>query len=76
VWSLKLERWGSPLVQEKYQEEKACDKRHPCHIIITISSSSFSSSWMWCLLFQFQNSTSVLIDSSCDSSSVWARAVR
>jgi len=23
------ERWGSPLVQEKYQEEKACDKRHP-----------------------------------------------
>ena len=28
VWSLKPERWGSPLVQEKYQEEKACDKRH------------------------------------------------
>jgi hypothetical protein len=27
VWSLK--RWGSPLVQEKYREEKACDKRHP-----------------------------------------------
>jgi hypothetical protein len=27
VLSLKLERWGSPLVQEKYQEEKACDKR-------------------------------------------------
>ena len=27
VWSLKPERWGSPLVQEKYQEEKACDKR-------------------------------------------------
>jgi hypothetical protein len=26
---LKPERWGSPLVQEKYQEEKACDKRHP-----------------------------------------------
>jgi hypothetical protein len=25
--SLKPERWGSPLVQEKYQEEKACDKR-------------------------------------------------
>jgi hypothetical protein len=24
---LKLGRWGSPLVQEKYQEEKACDKR-------------------------------------------------
>jgi len=27
VRSLKPERWGSPLVQEKYQEEKACDKR-------------------------------------------------
>jgi len=25
---LKPERWGSLLVQEKYQEEKACDKRH------------------------------------------------
>jgi len=29
VWSLKSERWGSLLVQEKCQEEKACDKRHP-----------------------------------------------
>ena len=27
MWSLKPERWGPPLVQEKYQEEKACDKR-------------------------------------------------
>jgi hypothetical protein len=27
VLNLKPERWGSPLVQEKYQEEKACDKR-------------------------------------------------
>jgi hypothetical protein len=26
---LKPERWGSKLVQEKYQEEKVCDKRHP-----------------------------------------------
>jgi len=34
---LKPEQWGSPLVQEKYQEEKACDKRYPyCIIIITI----------------------------------------
>jgi len=32
VWSLKPERWGSPLVQEKYQEENACDKRHPYRI--------------------------------------------
>jgi predicted Fe-S protein YdhL (DUF1289 family) len=28
VWSLKPERWGSLLVQENYQEEKACDKRY------------------------------------------------
>ena len=27
-WSLKPERWGSPLVQEKYHEEKPCDKVH------------------------------------------------
>ena len=29
-------QWGSPLVQEKYQEEKVCDKRHPYRIIIII----------------------------------------
>jgi len=34
---LKPEQWGSPLVQEKYQEEKACDKRHPYRIIIIIN---------------------------------------
>ena len=33
---MKLVRWGSPLVQEKYREEKACDKRHPYRIIIII----------------------------------------
>jgi hypothetical protein len=33
---LKPERWGSLLVQEKYQEEKAYDKRHPYRIIIII----------------------------------------
>jgi len=33
---LKPEHWGSPLVQEKYQEEKACDKRHPYRIIVII----------------------------------------
>jgi hypothetical protein len=27
VLNLKPEWWGSPLAQEKYQEEKACDKR-------------------------------------------------
>jgi hypothetical protein len=26
-WNLKSEQWGSPLVQEKCEEEKACDKR-------------------------------------------------
>ena len=34
---MKLEQWGSPLVQEKYQEEKVCDKRHPYRIIIIIT---------------------------------------
>jgi len=33
---LKPEQWGSPLVQEKYREEKACDKRHQYRIIIII----------------------------------------
>ena len=27
VWNVKPEWWGSPLVQEKYQGEEACDKR-------------------------------------------------
>jgi len=33
---LKCEQWGSPLVQEKYREEKACERRHPYRIIIII----------------------------------------
>ena len=41
VWSLKPERWGSPLVQEKYQAEKACDKRHPYRIIIIIINTQY-----------------------------------
>ena len=36
VWSLKPERWGSPPVKEKYQEEETCDKRHPYSIIIIL----------------------------------------
>ena len=36
MWSLKPEWWGSQLVQEKYQTEKACDKRQPYRIIIII----------------------------------------
>jgi hypothetical protein len=31
--SLKPDRWATLLVQEKYREEKACDKRHPYRII-------------------------------------------
>ena len=38
VRSVKPERWGSPLVQEKYQEENACDKRHPYRKTIIIIS--------------------------------------
>jgi len=34
---LKRERWGSQLVQEKYREEKASNKRHPYRIIIIIT---------------------------------------
>ena len=37
---MKPEQWGSPLVQEKYQEEKACDKRHPYRIIIIIITTA------------------------------------
>jgi len=33
---LKPEKWGSPLVQEKYQEEKACDKRYPYLILLLL----------------------------------------
>jgi hypothetical protein len=40
---LKPERWGSLLVQEKYQEEKACDKTHPYRIIIKIIKEKFGS---------------------------------
>jgi len=36
---LKRERWGSLLVQEKYREEKACDKRHSYPIIINIPNN-------------------------------------
>ena len=36
VWSLKRERWGTPLVQEKYREERARDMRQTYRIIIII----------------------------------------
>ena len=41
---------GSPLVQEKYQEEKACDKRHPYLIIITIIRMSLVTSLFFLVL--------------------------
>jgi len=31
VWNLNPEGWGSLLVQEKYEEEKACDLRQQQH---------------------------------------------
>jgi len=37
---LKPESWGSPLVQEKYQAEKACDKRHPYCITTTTTTTT------------------------------------
>jgi len=33
---LKREWWESPLVQEKYREEQACDKRYPYRVIVII----------------------------------------
>ena len=47
VWSLKPERWGSPLVQEKYQAEKACDKRHQYRIIIIIMANEICAMWIF-----------------------------
>ena len=35
---MKPEQWGTPLVQEKYQEEKACDKRHPYLVTTTTTT--------------------------------------
>jgi hypothetical protein len=35
VWNLKPERWGSPLVQEKYQEESLWQAITTIIIIIT-----------------------------------------
>jgi len=48
---LKPERWGSPLVQEKYQEEKAYDMRHPYRIIIIIIIATFFSICCQTLIF-------------------------
>ena len=42
---MKPERWGSPLVQEKYREEKTCDKRHPYRIIIIIIIGDITVLW-------------------------------
>jgi len=43
---LKPERWGSPLVQEKYQAEKACDKRHPYRIIVITHFNVWKKIWV------------------------------
>ena len=39
---MKSEQWGSPLVQEKYREEKACDMRHPYRIIIITTAAKIT----------------------------------
>jgi len=44
---LKPELWGSPPVQEKYWEEKACDRRHPYRIIIIIIIIIIRAQWVW-----------------------------
>jgi len=46
VWSLKPEQWGSPLVQEKYREEKACDRRQPYGIIIIIITTTTTTTYL------------------------------
>ena len=46
---MKPEQWGSPLVEAKYQEEKACDKRHPYRIIIiTITTTTTATTMTLC----------------------------
>jgi hypothetical protein len=40
VLNLKPERWGSPLVQEMYQGEKACGKRHNNNNILHLDLTS------------------------------------
>jgi len=37
---LKPEQWGSLLVQEKYQKEKACDKRQNNNILTIIKKEA------------------------------------
>jgi len=44
---LKHERWGSPLVQEKYREEKVCDRRHAYRIIIIIIIIIIKDIFLW-----------------------------
>ena len=41
---MKCERWGSPLVLEKYRGEKACDRRHTYRIIIIIFNDNNNNS--------------------------------
>jgi hypothetical protein len=50
VCTLKPERWGSPLVQEKYQQEKAFDKRYPYRIIIIFYWTRTEILKFWCSL--------------------------
>ena len=55
VWSLKPERWGSPLVQEKYQEEKVYSIRttYPFPILHSLSPHSAVTNLHILLLFSY-----------------------
>jgi hypothetical protein len=63
---LKPERWGSLLVQEKCQGEKACDKR--CNHSIQFNSIQFNSGLlMWRVNSQkasYRNSTTYITTDS------------
>jgi len=40
VYSLKPQRWRLPLVQKKYQQEKACDKKSISNNIINNNNNN------------------------------------
>ena len=65
VWSLKREWWGSPLVQDKYRGEKACESRHTyCIIIITAIEIQLGGSIPYTLQ-QLMNISTILMSLRC-----------
>jgi hypothetical protein len=66
VWSLKRERWGLPLVQGKYREGKACDKRHPCRIMVIIDERDVMSHLLYfrtsvCMIWDFSRAVNQIV---------------